>query len=143
MKTKAKPIGNPGKTQRLRLHDSPNLGQSQDRTRLREVGEGRGNGAPLNNRCSTGVPGCDFCNKAHGHEPWCQVSSEWIALDAVWDAAECISEATTIEALYDLAKQRPDTECLTLEMVRELVNSWVEIGEWEEVDGKFRKMEGE
>lgn len=83
---------------------------------------------------------CHFCRSTEGHEPWCQISPEWIALEAVFEVAGGVSEVTTIEALYRLAKQRPGTECLTLEMVRELVTAWVELGEWDEVDGGHRRI---
>lgn len=86
-------------------------------------------------------PACDFCWKTDGHEPWCQISPEWIALEAVFSVAEGISEVTTIETLYSLAKLRPDTECLTLEMVRELVHAWAELGEWEDVGGGYRRAD--
>lgn len=56
--------------------------------------------------------------------------------------SEGVSEVTTIEILYALAKQQPRTECLTLEMVREMVTSWVDdCGEWERVGDGYRRLE--
>lgn len=154
MKTQTKPTGNPRVVGRDRGRKntvpSPNLGQSHSgtiQTEFREAvseqpmsltqSDPPADVAHLFNKCSAGTMRCSFCDKSQGHEPWCQVSPEWIAMESVFAVADGLSEVTTIEALYDLAKQRQGTECLTLEMVRELVGAWAELGEWEVLNGKY------